>query len=164
MGGVGVMDELKIDDRLDVTIKGARLMYTVPDNSEASRSGRLTQVSYGGTLYVLIADEVTIAKVDDDAPAETTTAPAETRVSDGRVQEILDELNGFVDRAHDGTDFNLDKALAWAAERPDVVDVRDNDDGEAEVELADGTVIEWEPDRMQWAVTVSDDTESEVAR
>lgn len=176
---------LKIDDLLNITIKGARVMYAIPDTSEGGP--RLTTVKHAGVHYVLIAEPgtVTISKVEDDAPSETTTAPAQTRVSDDRVQEILDGLNGFVSREYDGgthlvngaavpcatvvgCDANVDKAIEWAEEQivlgGDIANVFGPDtDGSAEVELADGTVIKWFPTPKQWAVTVSDDVEAVAA-
>lgn len=120
----------------------------------------------------------------DHCQACIESTPVKARVSDERVQEILDGLNGFVKREYDGgthivngaavpcasvigCDANLDKAVDWAMDLPDVAIAFGPDaDGSAEVELADGTVIEWEPARKQWTVTISDecDTESGVSQ
>lgn len=80
------------------------------------------------------------------------------RVCDERVEEILEGLNGFVDRAHDGTDFNLDKAVGWALDLPEVrTTFGPGADGDAAIELNDGTTLEWVASEKQWSVTVSDD-------
>lgn len=172
--------DLQIDDLIDITIKGARVMYTVVDHGHAER---LTVLSVGGTKYVLVADasNVTISKVAVDDVAETTTVPAQTRVSDERAQEILDHLNGLVNRDLDGgthivngaavlcnhvvgCDANLEQAIAWAETHPAVEMACGPLFGEATVYLVGGTVLEWEPASEKWAVTVSDDTESEVSQ
>lgn len=159
------MTELKMDDFVTITIR-ARVYDVLEDRSE--RGDRLSVLKYSGKTYWLVTDpgDVVIVK----------------RVTDERVEEILSGLNGFVVHEYEpvsdlvngravhtreivGSDFNIQQAMDWASNLPEVVDVRNNDDdGEAEVELYDGTVLVWEPDRAQWAVTVSDDTESEVLR
>jgi hypothetical protein len=58
------------------------------------------------------------------------------------------------------TDANLDHAVAWAREQDDVVDAAGPVLGNANVQLRDGTLIEYESERHQWTVTVSDDTEA----
>lgn len=179
MGGVG-MSDLKMDDEVVITIR-ARVYDVVLDRSD--RADRLAVLLYGGKKYWLATDpgSVAIAKVEP-APAEAAAAPVETRVSDERIQEILDGLNGFVvheyetesnivngravhSRVSVGCDFNLDKAVDWALDQSEVsIACGPDTDGGAEIELSDGTTIEWIPAEKSWAVTVSDDTEAGESR
>lgn len=176
------MKDLKTDDLVDITIRGARLIYTIKDHSADAQT--LTTVMYGGTRYVLLTrpGDVTITKIEDDALTETTTAAAEPVADHGpvpaeRVAEILAVLDGFVVHEYEGgtelvngvaaakasivgSDFNLDKAVAWAKEQPDVSAACGPLLGEANVQLVDGTVIEWQPDEKSWAVTVSDECDT----
>lgn len=107
--------------------------------------------------------------------------PVPPRIPDERVEEILDGLNGFIVHEYEtvsdivygravhsresvGCDFNLGKALDWAMALREVSTTAGPDNGNADVELHDGTVIEWVPAEKSWAVTVSDDAEAEVAK
>lgn len=102
--------------------------------------------------------------------------PAEPSVSDDRVQEILDILDGFAVHEYEitssivmgrvvhapevvGSDFNLEDACDWAREQEDVK-VAFVADGIAVVRLVDGTELVWERPLKKWALTVSDDTEA----
>ncbi len=77
---------------------------------------------------------------------------AEPVVSDA-AKEILDVLSGF------GSD--LAGAVDWVIRLPEVASADGpNAEGEYQVELLDGSVIEREATRAQWVVTVSDDTEA----
>lgn len=168
--------DFKIDDPIDILIKGARVMYTTPDHSEGAAT--LTTVLHRGTRYVLLAEpgQVIIVKPRGDEPAETSTAAPETRVSDERVEAIVGALNAFVVREYEGgteivagsaipvrtltgCDPNLDHAVDWARKQVDVAGADGPLLGHANVQLVDGTLIDWEPERSQWAVTVSDDTD-----
>lgn len=158
--------DLKLDDLVDITISGARVMYTTPDHSQAG--SELTTLLHGGTRYVLYVDKaaVTIAKMEPPRAVQ--------RISDKRVQEILDGLNGFVDREYDGgthiaggvavpcatvvgCDANLDKAVDWALDLPEVsIACGPDTDGSAEIELVDGTIVEFDKATKRWEVTVSE--------
>jgi hypothetical protein len=127
-----------------------------------------------GAWYAFV---VGIARqVNAEAAAAAEPAPP-GRVSDERVQEIIDGLNAFVVHEYEhssdvvygravhssvivSTDANLDHAVAWAREQDDVVDAAGPVLGNANVQLRDGTLIEYESERHQWTVTVSDDTEA----
>lgn len=144
--------DLQIDDLIDITIRGARVMYTTLDHSEGA--SRLTTVLHGGTRYVLLAEPgaVKIVKPEVDAPEEATTAGAETRVSDERIEEILKGLSGFVgccEIAH------LDAAIDWAMKQPEVMSCGGPDNNGAEVELVDGTVFEFGAGK-RWFVTTKE--------
>lgn len=133
--------------------------------------------------------EVTAVELDADTVASLeevakgATEQVETRVSDDRVDEIVSVLNGFIVHEYEpvsdivygravhsreitGSDWNLDQAVAWAHEQPDVVEaLGPNADGEAVVELDDGTTIEWDTASKSWGVTVSDECDApEVSR
>lgn len=99
----------------------------------------------------------------------------ERRVPESRVKEILAHLNGMVVRDEPGThlvggveipcmqllcDAKLVEAVAWANSQPEVDAAAGPLLGEANVLLKDGTLIEWDPEREVWAVTVSDDAEA----
>lgn len=100
--------------------------------------------------------------------------PEPERVSDDRVGEILAALNSFVvfelepyteiidgvsvlKREIVGADYNLDQAVAWAIDLPEVSSTGGPDRGKASVELVDGTVLEFVPAEKSWSVTVSDE-------
>lgn len=110
-----------------------------------------------------------------DAPAWLgPTVEPSVVVSDERVEEILNALDGFVvheyepvsdvvngravhSRVSVGADFNLDKALEWAMREPDVAETfGPTVDGDAAVELVDGNVLEWMPAERCWAATICD--------
>jgi hypothetical protein len=86
-----------------------------------------------------------------------------------RVEKILAVLNGFVVHAYQGSvpypvtveaSDNLGSAVAWAKSQPDIAAACGPLLGEANVQLTDGTLMEWVPSERRWAVTVSDDTEA----
>jgi len=82
-------------------------------------------------------------------------------VSAERLEEILDGLAVHA-RAVVGSDFNLDKAIDWALDQPDVSTTCGPEGGAATVELTDGTEIEWIPAETQWAVVPEGDDEEEA--
>lgn len=101
-------------------------------------------------------------------------AAAEGRVPDERVEEILATLNGFVvyevepyteivngvsvlKREVVGADSNLDKAVEWALDQPEVSSTGGPDGNGAEVVLRDGTVFEFDPLDKAWSVVASDE-------
>jgi hypothetical protein len=124
-----------------------------------------TQVHIDGNSHTGLSSEWTAAlelarrinAVNMSKVAEASSEP----VSDGRVKEILDRLNGMV---VDQNNLNLDEAVEWALWQPNVVTVYGPQDGEAEVEMADGKVLKWMAPARQWVVTVSEDTDVEVSR
>lgn len=67
-----------------------------------------------------------------------------------RAEEIRGKLNGFRSQIGDETDANLDLAVGWAREQPDVVGIRNDGPDFPEVHLADGTVIAYDPDAELW--------------
>lgn len=100
--------------------------------------------------------------------------PNEPSVSDERVEEILDILDGFAVHEYEvnssivmgrvvhtpeivGSDFNLDDACDWAREQRDVKSAVVTDAGVGVVVLVDGTELVWERPEKKWALTVSDD-------
>lgn len=132
-------------------------------------SFQLSAIGSSSEATPLDADTVAVLEVIAEGPAP--------RVSDERVEYIIDTLNGFVVREYDGgthivngaavpcaqvagCDANLDKAIAWAEDQPDVEATSGPLLGEANLRLVDGTFIEWLSDENQWAVTVSDDAEA----
>lgn len=66
--------------------------------------------------------------------------PPAAAVSDERIQEILNHLNGFVACCEIP---HLDAAVAWALKQPEVTSTGGPDDNGAEVELVDGTAFEF---------------------
>lgn len=130
-------------------------------NCLRTQDGPLWRISYEGDTHSWIDD----GWIDDEG------AP---RVSEKRVQEILDRLNGFIDVEYEGgtilidgravsnrvavgADFNLDKAVDWALNQRDVKSTCGPSNGTADVELSDGTILEFVRAEKQWAVTISDE-------
>lgn len=94
-----------------------------------------------------------------DEVAETTTAVAEPVISDD-ARTILDGLNARLDDRRDPV-----LGIDWAIRQPEVASADGpNVEGEYQVELADFTLIGWQPAERAWAVTVSDDIEGGESR
>lgn len=105
--------------------------------------------------------EKTPLGLDDVGGYPVGRSAGQVRVSAERVQGILHGLNSFPDREYD----NLTEAIDWAKSQPDVAAAYGPLLGEANLQLVDGTVIEWQSDRKCWDVAVSDECDtSEVAR
>lgn len=100
---------------------------------------------------------------------------AVNEVPDDRIEEILAALNSFVVYEVEpyteivngvsvlkqevvGADSNLDKAIDWALDQPEVSSTGGPDGNGAEVVLRDGTVIEFDPLDKAWSVVVSDES------
>lgn len=139
-----------------------------------------------GSVHAWIVVQLGSWKIDcEGTTAPSSTLDTETvagleavaepeRVSDDRVGEILAGLNSFVvfelepyteiidgvsvlKREVVGADYNLDQAVGWAIDLPEVSSTGGPDRGKASVELDDGTVLEFVPAEKSWSVTVSDD-------
>lgn len=103
-------------------------------------------------------DTETIAGLASVAAGEPTPD-----ISIERYDDLVGLLNSFrTFEFEDGKDLlsdaNLDEALRWIADQPDVahtVQVRDS--GTASVTLTDGTVIAWIATERSWSVTVTED-------
>lgn len=146
--------DLKLDERIDVRIDGARVMYTTRDHSD--RAHNLTVVLHKGVRYVLAAEPgaVTIGRSEPEI-----AGPPEPVISED-ARKILDGLNGFASY-RPGCDFMLAEAIDWAIRQPEVAGTDGpNAEGEYLVELLDFTCIEFDAKTRQWAVTVSDDAEA----
>lgn len=105
--------------------------------------------------------EKTRLGLDDVGGYPVGRSAGQVRVSAERVQGILHGLNSFPDREYD----NLTEAIDWAKSQPDVAAAYGPLLGEANLQLVDGTVIEWQSDRKCWDVAVSDECDtSEVSR
>lgn len=121
------------------------------------------EVHIDGDCHVGLSSEWTAAldtarRINAADTVKIVEVGPQTRVSDERVQEILDRLNCLSD-----TGRTLDLAVDWAKAQLDVAAACGPLLGEANVQVADGAVIEWQPTAKLWAVTVSDDTEAGVA-
>lgn len=127
------------------------------------------EVHIDGDCHVGLSSEWTAAldtarRINAADTVKIIEVEPQPRVSDERVQEILNALNSFPDAEYS----NLAEAIDWACEQigpgSDIANAFGPDaDGSAEVELADGRVLKWFPTPKSWAVTVSDDTEAGVA-
>lgn len=150
---------LQPDDIIRIAIN-ARVLGVAEVNTGEDR---VMTIRHQGRVYWLLveADDMTI----------------EPRVTDERVDEVLDILNGFVVHEYEtvsdivmgravhtpeivSSDFNLENALDWALSQQDVKAAYRTGSGVFVVELDGATVLEWQPDEEQWALTVSDDAKA----
>jgi hypothetical protein len=146
----------------DLDVWAAKLAAQVSVRREPKNGGRLLSYYNFGTVFLGYHGVLTCH---------------EDGVGEERAEEIRCELNGFIDHEYEtvsdivmgravhsrevtGSDWNLQKAIDWALDQPEVSITCGPDGDRASVELIDGTVIAFDVEGELWCFEAADEVSS----